>query len=446
VATTEAIKSIRIWIYDLSPGISYKNFYTYLYASLISIALFSAMGFLQPYVLNANLGIPRAQQGLISGNLGVLSEIVTLFLIKPFGSLSDRIGRVPVLIIGVLALGLGYAFYPTADTLNDLYISRSIWAVGAAAAASTLAAITTDIPQNHCRGKLIGAGNVFNNIGILMVTLGLSQIPLYLMDNGTDARRAGQVAYWVLSSFCLLSTYIFYKGFDGPVLSKPSVSKKDIKFLDLLTNGFMEAKNPRILLAYIVSLTARADLTLKGTYIALWAVQSGMTQGFSPAKAMQQAGFVFGFMMVIGIITHFSWGFFFDRVNRVTATAVSMFFGAAGYMSMYFVPSPLDFNYLPFFALLSIGSATSIAVSIGLSGQESSPQNRGSIMGMIGLFGAVGIMITQFIGGRLFDAWGPSWPFIIVGIFQAFIMIMAIIVRILAPGGREGKQKLAKNI
>jgi MFS family permease len=266
------------------------------------------------------------------------------------------------------------------------------------------------------------------------------------MDNGTDARRAGQVAYWVLSSFCLLSTYIFYKGFDGPVLSKPSVSKKDIKFLDLLTNGFMEAKNPRIMLAYIVSLTARADLTLKGTYIALWAVQSGMTQGFSPAKAMQQAGFVFGFMMVIGIITHFSWGFFFDRVNRVTATAVSMFFGAAGYMSMYFVPSPLDFNYLPFFALLSIGSATSIAVSIGLSGQESSPQNRGSIMGMIGLFGAVGIMITQFIGGRLFDAWGPSWPFIIVGIFQAFIMIIAIIVRILAPGGKEGKQKLAKNI
>ena len=138
MATTEAIKSIRIWIYDLSPGISYKNFYTYLYASFISIALFSAMGFLQPYVLNANLGIPRDQQGLISGNLGVLSEIVTLFLIKPFGSLSDRIGRVPVLIIGVLALGLGYAFYPTADTLNDLYISRSIWAVGAAAAASTL--------------------------------------------------------------------------------------------------------------------------------------------------------------------------------------------------------------------------------------------------------------------------------------------------------------------
>jgi MFS family permease len=67
-------------------------------------------------------------------------------------------------------------------------------------------------------------------------------------------------------------------------------------------------------------------------------------------------------------------------------------------------------------------------------------------MGMIGLFGAVGIMITQFIGGRLFDTWGPSWPFIIVGIFQAFIMIMAIIVRILAPGGKEEKTKIGKNI
>ena len=446
MATTEAIKSIKIWIYDLSPGISYKNFFTYLYASLISIALFSAMGFLQPYVLNANLGIPRGQQGLVSGNLGVLSEIVTILLIKPAGSLSDRIGRVPVLTGGILLMGLGYVFYPTADTLNDLYVSRAIWAVGVSGVATTLSAITTDIPQNHCRGKLIGAGNVFNNIGILMVTLGLSQVPLYLMNNGTDARLAGQAAYWILASFCLISTYIFYKGFDGPVLTKSLADKKEIKFLDLLTNGFSEAKNPRIMLAYIVSLEARADLALKGTFISLWTVQSGMSLGLTPAQSLSKAGFLFGFMLAVGLITHFSWGFFFDRVNRVTATAVSMFFCATGYMSMYFVTSPLEYINLPFFALLSIGSATAISVSIGLSGQEATPQNRGSIMGMIGLFGAFGIMLTQFIGGRVFDSWGPSWPFVIVGMTQVFIMIGAILVRIYAPGGKEAKQRLAKTI
>ena len=112
MATTEAIRSVKIWIYELSPGISYKNFFTYLYASFISIALLSAMGFLQPYVLNANLGIPRGQQGLVSGNLGVLSEIVTILLIKPAGSLSDRIGRVPVLTGGILFFGFGFCFLP----------------------------------------------------------------------------------------------------------------------------------------------------------------------------------------------------------------------------------------------------------------------------------------------------------------------------------------------
>ena len=126
MSSSEALKSLRIWIYDLSPGISYKNFFTYLYASLVSIALLSAMGFLQPYVLNANLGIPRGQQGLVSGNLGVLSEIITILLIKPFGSLSDRIGRVPVLTVGVLLLGIGFAFYPTADSLNELFFYRGI--------------------------------------------------------------------------------------------------------------------------------------------------------------------------------------------------------------------------------------------------------------------------------------------------------------------------------
>ena len=442
--TSESVKSLRLWIYDLSPGISYKNFYTYLYASMVSIALLSAMGFLQPYVLNANLGIPRGQQGLVSGNLGVLSEIVTILLIKPFGSLSDRIGRVPVLTVGVLLLGLGFAFYPTADSLNELYIYRGIWAVGVASTATTLSAITTDIPENHCRGKLIGTGNVFNNIGILMVTLGLSQLPAYLMSNGTDARLAGQAAYWVLASACLISTYIFYKGFDGPVLTKASTDNKEVKFLDLLTNGLSEAKNPRIMLAYLVSLEARADLTLKGTFISLWAVQSGISLGLTPAESLAKAGFLFGFMLTIGIFTHFSWGFFFDRVNRVTATAVSMGLCASGYMSMYFVSSPLDYVNLPFFALLSVGSATSISVSIGLSGQEATPENRGSIMGMIGLFGAFGIMLTQGIGGRVFDAWGPNWPFIIVGMSQVFIMLGAIGVRIFAPGDREPNAEVMK--
>ena len=81
-----------------------------------------------------------------------------------------------------------------------------------------------------------------------------------------------------------------------------------------------------------------------------------------------------------------------------------------------------------------------------MSGQEATPQNRGSIMGMIGLFGAFGIMLTQFIGGRVFDSWGPSWPFVIVGMTQVFIMIAAILVRIHTPGGKEAKQRLAKTI
>jgi len=68
----------------------------------------------------------------------------------------------------------------------------------------------------------------------------------------------------------------------------------------------------------------------------------------------------------------------------------------------------------------------------------------GSIMGMIGLFGAFGIMITQFIGGRVFDAWGPNWPFIIVGMSQVFIMIGAIVIRIIAPGDKEPKTEMMK--
>jgi predicted MFS family arabinose efflux permease len=101
---------------------------------------------------------------------------------------------------------------------------------------------------------------------------------------------------------------------------------------------------------------------------------------------------------------------------------------------MWLVTSPLDFSMLPWFFLLSLGQVSVICASVTLVGQEAAPAERGAVISMNGFFGAIGIFLAFFVGGRLFDAYGPSAPFVMVGLLQAVLFCAAVAVRVLAPG------------
>ena len=94
---------------QLMPGISKTNVIVKIYAAGIMVATFTGMSFLNAYILEEHLGIPRGQQGTLSGDLTFWTEIVSLLLMGPMGVLSDRIGRRPVFVFGLVMVSLGYA-------------------------------------------------------------------------------------------------------------------------------------------------------------------------------------------------------------------------------------------------------------------------------------------------------------------------------------------------
>ena len=101
---------------------------------------------------------------------------------------------------------------------------------------------------------------------------------------------------------------------------------------------------------------------------------------------------------------------------------------------MVAIQSPLEVSALPFLFLLTLGSPTPLMAAIGLLGQEALARERGTIFGMSGLIGAAGIMFFSWIGGQLFDVYGPWAPFLMMGCAQALLLVAAIAVRFLAPG------------
>ena len=80
--------------------------------------------------------------------------------------------------------------------------------------------------------------------------------------------------------------------------------------------------------------------------------------------------------------------------------------------------------------MLGIGQASGILASQVLIAQEAPGPIRGAVIGMVGFFGAVGILAISKAGGWAFDAWRPGAPFIIMAGANIALLLLATWVRV----------------
>jgi len=85
--------------------------------------------------------------GLAIGIYGLGQAILQI----PFGYLSDRIGRKPVIIMGLIIFAIGSVIAANAETVWGLIVGRA-WQ-GSGAIASTLMALAADLSRPELRSK-----------------------------------------------------------------------------------------------------------------------------------------------------------------------------------------------------------------------------------------------------------------------------------------------------
>ena len=144
----------HILVYWFMPGYSHVNILTLLYASVFNLTLLTMVNFVQPYLLEEVLQIPRGEQGALTGFLAALQEIVVISLMGLVGALSDRTGRRILFSVGFVIIALGYFLYPLASSQEQLIVFRVVWwPVGAA----ILPVNARRVPDRHhpecARGK-----------------------------------------------------------------------------------------------------------------------------------------------------------------------------------------------------------------------------------------------------------------------------------------------------
>lgn len=424
----ESIKFGPLW---LAPGITRVNVLTKWFTAFVSVAMLSGLPILSNYLLTEHLGIPRGQTGTVAGQLSFWGEIVAILLFNPFGVLADRFGRRPVYILGILTMGLGFGLSPFATTAGELLIYRIIYAIGMAAVAGTMATLTSDYPREDSRGMMVGITSIMNTLGAMFVAGVLARVPSLLAEGGVDAITSGKVMFLIASAMCVLAAIVAKMG----LAPGTPVAKKDRgKTSELIKSGLLNGRNPRIALAYAGAFAARSDLVIKGMFLTLWAIQDGVKQGLNPGESIARFGLMLILMNAVGIASAPVFGWVIDRVNRVTAFIIALTCASGGYLSMGLITSPLDFSMWPFFVLITWGSGFMMKSSLSLIGQEAPIKERGSVIAMSGMFGAIGILIFSKWGGMAFDAWGPWAPFVLAGAYQSVLLVIAVVVRVAAPG------------
>jgi MFS family permease len=415
----------------LVPGVSLVNAWSFIFVAYTTIGLLTFVATATPYVLNANLGIPQGDQGQYTGDLQLLNEIVLLLVFAPAGVLADRIGRRGVYAAGLAAMGMAYVLYPLATTIVELSVYRAIYAVGIGLATGMLGTIIADYPQNISRGKMVALGGILNGLGVVTVTFTIARLPGILADAGYPPLDAGRYAHWVAAGFCFLSMAVAAFGLQK---GAPVTRSEQPPLKEVILAGIVEGRNPRIALAYACGFIARSDLVILGTFTTLWGQTAGIAAGMDPAQAAARGAQIFGTASLAALLWLPVIGTIVDRMNRVSGVVLCLSIAVVGYLSTLLIGDPLDRASLGLFALLGIGQISAFLGATVLISAEAPARTRGSVVGMFNMFGAVGIIVSVGIGGRLFDSIRPAAPFVFIGLITILVVVAAIVVRLKSPG------------
>ena len=416
----------------LAEGYTPLNAFGVLLGGYSIIPLLAFMGLIMPTLLKEVFEIDPAFHGRMTGNLGVLQEVVVIALMGLVGAASDNFGRRVIMVVGLGFVGLGLLLYPLAENELQIYGYRAVFALGAAMAPIMYGTSMQDTPANPSRGRFIGFGSIATGLGVIVMSLTIGRLPAYLVARGLTPADAGIYTCWCMVAFAAVVAVMVRLTWRA---GRVAAGEPREPVWRNLGQGFSEAvRNPRIALAYLTSFASRGDLVVILTFLSLWVVQDGWDAGLTTEEGTKRAGIMIAAINGVGLLVAFFIGWLVDRINRVLAVCIAFAVAGAAYLAMALVDDPYVNIALVACVFVGIGEISVIITGNALIGQEAPKARRGAVVGVFGLIGAVSILCTNYFGGIIFDKISRVAPFVMMGIVNFIVALVALFVLLRAPG------------
>ena len=348
--------------------------------------------------------------------VGLLMATYSLgqFVAAPFwGSLSDRIGRRPVLLVSLAGSVVGYLIMGFTDTLWLLFASRAIsgfMAGNIAAAFAYIADVTT--PENRAKGMgLIGAA-----FGLGFITGPAIGGILAGNDPATANYQYPAFAAAVLSSLALVGAFVFLK----ESLSKEHRDRLAAHPKDSRLTAFRQCMDkPALKQAIIISFLATfAFAGLEATF-AMW---SNRKFGWGP----EQAGYLFAY---IGLISALIQGGLVGRLSRRFGEARLIVQGSAALaigIAMITISDTLPLLIISM-TIATYGFSIISPALNSLISLQSDADKQGSVMGATRSVTTMARATGPAWAGYLFATLGMNWPYYGGALVMVIVCIIAVI-------------------
>ncbi len=375
---------------------------------------------IQPLFLRS-LGLARDNAGFVNANIQVITEVVDLLFVGYLGYLSDRFGRIPLMVYGFVLAGVTALLTPFSKEiaaivgLNGLavfYVARAVMSIGTTAVWPQVATLTGDYTDKESRPKLLAKVGFMMAFGATLVYAVLMQLP----------KHTGLTMVMLLPAVVAFAGAWLCKDFlleVAPKLYGDSFPFQAVKNLLKREKGLR--------LSFLAAFSSRNDMVIVGLFLMTWFVYySDLLPDVGHAQAAGRAGVVIGFIGLVVLFTIPIWGWAITRFGRITSLVAGLMLSGVGFTAIGLIVNPMSWWIMVPAALLGMGQAGCLLAPQTLALDLAPEEIRGSVMGAFNTVGCIGIIFFLQIGGVLFDWLSPTAPFIFTGIANFIIMLYGL--------------------
>ena len=344
----------------------------------------------------------KAEIGLLFGSFSAMQ-----FLFAPlWGRLSDRVGRKPILVGGLIGTAGSYLMFAYADSLPLLFASRMLagfFGANVSTAQAYIADVTT--PENRARGMgLIGAAF---GLGFMLGPLiggELTRVSIHAPGLAAAALSATAAAFGWLK------------------LPEPArVRGVPASRLFGLAQVRHALSDPRLGVLFVLSFFFIASFSAFESMFTLYGIERfptwfGMPEGVEPstANALAAAPWAGRYMGVIGLIAAVIQGGFIRRlVPRYGETTLATAGPAVLAVSLLVIAlAPSFWVVIAGCVLMPFGFGINNPSLFGLISRASPADEQGAYLGLNQSVSSLARLCGPVTAGSLFHAFGASAPFL----------------------------------